>query len=132
MRALLIGLLSGMAMASANALADAKAGEALAKKDGCFVCHAVDSKLVGPSYKEVAAKYKGDKSAEAKLVEKVKKAVPACGGRFRCLQIPLRLKTRTSRSSCSGFCPYRLPLRVIGKAGFAPAFLFASQAITAN
>ena len=36
-------------------------------------CHAVDKKLVGPGYKEVAAKYKGDKTAEAKLVEKVKK-----------------------------------------------------------
>ena len=61
-----------MAMASANALADAKAGEALAKKDGCFTCHAVDNKVVGPAYKEVAAKYKGDKSAEARLIEKVK------------------------------------------------------------
>ena len=36
-------------------------------------CHTVDKKLVGPGYKEVAAKYKGDKTAEAKLVEKVKK-----------------------------------------------------------
>ena len=82
MRALLIGLLSGMAMASANVLADAKAGEALAKKDNCFACHAVDSKLVGPAYKEVAAKYKGDKSAEAKLIEKVKKGGAGVWGRI--------------------------------------------------
>ena len=84
MRALLIGLLSGMAMVSANALADAKAGEALAKKDGCFVCHTMDNKLVGPPYKEVAAKYKGDKSAEAKLIEKVKKGGSGVWG-----QIPM-------------------------------------------
>lgn len=71
-----------MAMASANALADAKAGEALAKKDNCFACHAVDSKLVGPAYKEVAAKYKGDKSAEAKLIEKVKKGSAGVWGRI--------------------------------------------------
>ena len=45
----------------------------LAKKSGCLACHAVDKKLVGPAYKDVAAKYKGDKTAEAKLVEKVKK-----------------------------------------------------------
>jgi cytochrome c len=71
----LIGLLYGAALlaASANVLADAKAGEALAKKNGCFACHTVDKKLIGPGYKDVAAKYKGDKSAEAKLTEKVKK-----------------------------------------------------------
>lgn len=42
-----------------------------AKKAGCLNCHAVDKKLVGPSYKEVAAKYKGDAGAEAKLTKKV-------------------------------------------------------------
>jgi len=46
---------------------------ALAQKSGCTACHAVDKKLVGPGYKEVAAKYKGDKTAQAKLEEKVKK-----------------------------------------------------------
>lgn len=54
-------------MASAPAFAD----EALAKKKNCLVCHAVDKKLVGPAYKEVAAKYKGDASAAAKLATKV-------------------------------------------------------------
>ena len=49
------------------------ASEELAKKHGCFACHAVDKKLVGPSYKEVAAKYRSDKGAEAKLFDKVKK-----------------------------------------------------------
>lgn len=54
---------------SANA---GEAGEALAQKSGCLACHGVDKKVLGPSYKEVAAKYKGDKTAEAKLVQKVK------------------------------------------------------------
>jgi cytochrome c len=45
----------------------------LAKKSGCFACHEVDKKLVGPSYRDVANKYRGDKTAEAKLIEKVKK-----------------------------------------------------------
>jgi cytochrome c len=45
----------------------------LAQKSGCTACHAVDKKLVGPAYKDVAAKYKGDKTAQAKLEEKVKK-----------------------------------------------------------
>jgi cytochrome c len=43
------------------------------KASGCLACHAVDKKSVGPAYKEVAAKYKDDKGAAAKLVEKVKK-----------------------------------------------------------
>jgi cytochrome c len=49
------------------------ANEELAKKSGCTACHSVDKKIVGPSFKEVAAKYRTDKGAEAKLVEKVKK-----------------------------------------------------------
>jgi len=60
-------------VAGALAAAPALASEELAKKDGCFACHAVDKKLVGPSYKEVAAKYRADKGAEAKLFDKVKK-----------------------------------------------------------
>ena len=46
---------------------------ALAGKSGCLACHSVDKKIVGPAYKEVAAKYKGDEGAEAKLIDKVKK-----------------------------------------------------------
>lgn len=49
-----------------------QADEALAKKHNCLACHAVDKKVVGPSYKEVAAKYKGDKTAADKLAAKVK------------------------------------------------------------
>lgn len=51
----------------------ANASLELAQKSACMACHAIDKKVVGPSYKEVAAKYKGDKTAEAKLFEKVKK-----------------------------------------------------------
>ena len=51
---------------------DLKAGEALMQKDGCAACHGVDKKIVGPAYQDVAAKYKGDAGAPAKLVQKVK------------------------------------------------------------
>lgn len=51
----------------------AQADQALATSKGCMACHKVDAKVVGPAYKEVAAKYKGDKGAEAKLVDKVMK-----------------------------------------------------------
>ncbi|MBI3044188.1 MAG: c-type cytochrome [Betaproteobacteria bacterium] len=52
--------------------ADPKAAEALAKTSGCFACHTMDKKLVGPSYKDIANKYRKDKGAEANLVKKVK------------------------------------------------------------
>ena len=47
--------------------------EDLMKKNGCAACHAEDKKVIGPSYKDVAATYKGDAGAVAKLSEKVKK-----------------------------------------------------------
>lgn len=45
----------------------------LAKKSGCLACHSVDKKVVGPAWKDVAAKYKGDGAAKATLIDKVKK-----------------------------------------------------------
>jgi len=48
-----------------------QADEALAKAKNCLTCHTVDKKIVGPSYKEISAKYKGDKTAAAKLSAKI-------------------------------------------------------------
>jgi len=48
------------------------ASEELAKKHACFACHTVDKKMVGPSYKDVAAKYRSEKEAAKKLALKVK------------------------------------------------------------
>jgi cytochrome c len=47
--------------------------EATMNKAGCLACHAKDKKLVGPAYKDVAAKYKGQADAVAKLMEKTRK-----------------------------------------------------------
>ena len=51
----------------------ASANMELAKSKNCLACHAVDQKMVGPSYKEVAAKYKGDASAVGKMATKIQK-----------------------------------------------------------
>ncbi|WP_310461507.1 c-type cytochrome [Sphaerotilus sp.] len=56
----------------------------LAQKKNCMACHAVDKKLVGPAYKDVAAKYAGQKDAVAKLAEKVIKGGSGVWG-----QIPM-------------------------------------------
>ncbi|OYT92991.1 MAG: cytochrome C' [Burkholderiales bacterium PBB3] len=53
------------------AVAPAFADQALATSKNCMACHAVDKKLVGPAFKDVAAKYKSDKTAADKLAVKV-------------------------------------------------------------
>src|SRR5262245_29096428 len=60
------------ALSTSAHAADAKSAEALAQASGCLACHTVDKKLVGPSYKEIADRYRNDKGAEANLVKKVK------------------------------------------------------------
>ncbi|SPE21314.1 Cytochrome c-552 [Burkholderiales bacterium] len=60
--ALISALFSGSAMAQIE----------LAKQKNCLACHSVDKKVLGPSYKEVAAKYANDPDAEARLVKKVR------------------------------------------------------------
>jgi len=72
---------------SAGVLASAGnafASEALAKKYNCLACHTVDKKIIGPAYKDVAAKYKGDPGAEARLISKIKKGGAGVWG-----QIPM-------------------------------------------
>ena len=63
----LIAALAAVVAAPAFANAD------LAQKKSCLACHAADKKLVGPSYKDVAAKYAGQKDAAAKLADKIQK-----------------------------------------------------------
>jgi cytochrome c len=62
-------LIALTAFAAAPAFAQAD----LAQKKNCMACHAIDKKLVGPSYKDVAAKYAGQKDAADKLAQKVVK-----------------------------------------------------------
>ena len=70
----LILLAAGVfATSGASAALDNKTAEEMMKKDGCAACHAVDKKVVGPAFQDVAAKYKGNEKAAAMLVDKVKK-----------------------------------------------------------
>lgn len=50
----------------------ASADQALAQKNACMSCHGVDKKIVGPAFKEIAAKYKGDKTASARMAKHIK------------------------------------------------------------
>ena len=68
MKHILFALITAAAV-TAPALAD----QALAASKNCMACHAMDKKLVGPSYKDVAKKYAGQKDAADKLATKIVK-----------------------------------------------------------
>ena len=82
MRHLLIAfaLVAGVAAVGQNAMAS----EELAQKYNCLACHKVDAKLVGPSYQDIAAKYKDDASAADTLATKIKEGGSGVWG-----QIPM-------------------------------------------
>jgi cytochrome c len=63
-----LSIAAGLMASAGSAFASAE----LLKKSNCTACHADDKKLVGPSYKDVAAKYKADPGAAAKLAKKIK------------------------------------------------------------
>jgi len=86
--------------------AQADAGEDLLKKSGCTACHAIDKKVVGPAYKEVAAKYKGDAKAPEKLFEKVKKGGSGVWG-----AVPMPPNTQVSDADIKTLVAYILALK---------------------
>ena len=69
MKVMAVMAFASFALVSAGA---AHAQEALAKSAGCLNCHAVDTKKVGPAFKDVAAKFKGKADAEKMLVAQLK------------------------------------------------------------
>jgi cytochrome c len=66
-----LGLTGAMLFSPATYAVDADAAQALAKKEGCLKCHAIDKKKEGAALKEISAKYKGKADAEAKLVNHI-------------------------------------------------------------
>ena len=70
MKSMLV-IMAAAGMLAAGA-AQAQSGAEVLKAKGCLNCHETEKKKVGPPYKDVAAKYKGNKSAEGDLVAKLK------------------------------------------------------------
>nr|WP_316639739.1 c-type cytochrome [uncultured Roseateles sp.] len=79
------------AVAAALSSGSAFANLELAQKKNCMACHAVDKKVVGPAYKDVAAKYKGQKDAEAMLADKIVKGGSGVWG-----PVPMPANTQVS------------------------------------
>ncbi|SPC17508.1 c-type cytochrome [Cupriavidus taiwanensis] len=72
----------GAILPGAALAATAAEMQALADKSGCFSCHGMQSKLVGPGFAEVAARYKGDSQAAASLAKKIREGGKGAWGRI--------------------------------------------------
>lgn len=72
MKSKMLAISAAAAILAISSQAQAEEGLDLAKKSGCLACHSVEKKVVGPAWKDVSAKYKGDAGAKAALIKKVK------------------------------------------------------------
>ena len=84
----------------------ASADLALATSKNCLACHAVDKKLVGPAYKDVAAKYAGDKTAADKLATKIQKGGAGVWG-----VVPMPANPQVSEAEAQKLAAWVLSLR---------------------
>jgi cytochrome c len=75
--------------------APAMASKELAQAKNCLACHAVDNKVVGPAFKEVAAKYAGDKEAAATLAAKV---IAGGGGVWGAIPMPANTQVKEAEA----------------------------------
>jgi cytochrome c len=99
-------LLSLIVALSALAAAPAFANPELAQKKNCMACHAIDKKLVGPAYKDVAAKYAGQKDAVDKLSQKVIKGGAGVWG-----AVPMPANTQVSDAEAKQLVSWILTLK---------------------
>ncbi|NOT68915.1 MAG: c-type cytochrome [Methylophilaceae bacterium] len=106
MKSLLIAAAAASTLLVAGQASAADPAEALAQKSGCLACHQVATKVLGPSYKDVAAKYKGDKTAEAKLIAKVK-----AGGSGTWGAIPMPANTQVADADIKTLVKWILALK---------------------
>ncbi|MBI2733065.1 MAG: c-type cytochrome [Aquabacterium sp.] len=95
-----------VAITLAVAGASAMANQELAQKKACLACHAVDNKVVGPAYKDVAKKYKGQKGIEAKLAEKVMK-----GGKGAWGEVPMPANPQVNEAEAKQLVSWILSLK---------------------
>ena len=104
--AVTLALSAAVLAAPAWAALDNTSAQALMKKDNCAACHSIDKKIIGPAYKDVAAKYKGDKDAAAKLEKKVKMGGSGVWG-----AIPMPPNSATSDADIKALVTWILTLK---------------------
>jgi len=93
-------------LAALFAASGAQANADLAQKKNCMACHALDKKLVGPAYKDVAAKYAKDKDAVAKLSEKIIKGGSGVWG-----PVPMPANTQVNEAEAKQLAQWVLSVK---------------------
>ncbi len=93
-------------VAAVSVTAPAFADQALATSKNCMACHAIDKKLVGPAYKDVAKKYAGQKDAAAKLATKVMKGGSGVWG-----AVPMPANTQVNEAEAKKLVNWILTLK---------------------
>ena len=94
------------ALIAAAACAPVLADQALATAKNCMACHALDKKLVGPAYKEVAAKYAGQKDAVDKLAVKIMKGGSGVWG-----PVPMPANTQVNEAEAKKLAAWVMSLK---------------------
>jgi cytochrome c len=102
MKSVLILAATTASLATMPALASAD----LAQKKNCMACHAVDKKLIGPGYKDVAAKYAGQKDAADKLAQKIVKGGVGAWG-----QVPMPANPQVSEAEAKQLAAWVLSVK---------------------
>jgi len=99
-------IFAGLAAFSLTLTVPALADQALAKSKNCLACHAVDKKLVGPAYQDVAKKYAGQKDAAAKLATKIMKGGSGVWG-----AVPMPANTQVNEAEAKKLADWVLSLK---------------------
>lgn len=94
------------ALIAAAACAPVLADQALATAKNCMTCHAIDKKVVGPAYKDVAAKYATDKGAVDKLATKIMKGGSGVWG-----PVPMPANTQVNEAEAKKLAAWVLSLK---------------------
>jgi cytochrome c len=102
MKTLAVTTFAILSVASGAAFASAE----LAKAKNCMACHAMDKKLVGPAYKDVAAKYASDKSAAGKLAKKIREGGTGVWG-----QVPMPANPQVSEAEAQTLAQWVLTVK---------------------
>jgi cytochrome c len=108
MKVLCLPLLVAAGLVSCAA---AQASEALAKSKNCLACHAMDRKIVGPSYKDVAKRYAGKPGSEAVLTEKILKGGKGAWRKELGAEIPMPPNTMVKSAEATQLVQWILSLK---------------------
>lgn len=95
-----------LACGSSLLAGSAFASEELFKKSNCMACHTLDQKRVGPSMKEVAAKYSGDSGAADRLARKIREGGVGVWG-----QMPMPPQPQVSEADAKALAEYILTIK---------------------